>query len=156
MGHAAQTHILVVDDESGVCEFLTRTLTEHGYRVTATTNPVDALRIISEKGPPDLLLTDLKMPMMDGDALAARARTANPDLPVLYLTGFADQLFLGKPLLWSREAFLEKPCSPSGILEGVSMLLYGQTVPEPPKPAIMWLSSLRHGLLTLNVTGRRR
>jgi CheY-like chemotaxis protein len=154
----AQSHerILVVDDEASICEFVTRVLTDDGYRVTATTNPLEALRIVSETGAPDLLLTDLKMPMMDGDSLATQLRQMTPDLPVLYLTGFADQLFRGKPFLWYGEAFLEKPCSPIAILEGVSMLLYGRLVPEPPKPAIMSLSSLRQGLLTLNVTGRHR
>ena len=150
------TSLLVVDDEPSVCEFLARALSEAGYLVRTTTSALDALRIVNDAGLPDLLLTDLKMPIMEGDALAARMRHADPDLPVLYLTGFADQLFRDKPVLWEREAFLEKPCSVNGVLEAVSMLLYGHLVPQSVDPGIMWFSSLRHGLLTLNVTGRRR
>jgi CheY-like chemotaxis protein len=149
-------YLLVVDDEPGICEFLDRVLGMAGYRVRTTTSPIDALRSVTETGAPDLLLTDLKMPMMEGDVLAARLRQSDPDLPVLYLTGFADHLFRERPVLWEREAFLEKPCSPDGVLEAVSMLLYGHLVPHSVDPGIMWFSSLRHGLLTLNVTGRRR
>jgi CheY-like chemotaxis protein len=96
------------------------------------------------------------MPVMQGDVLAARLRQSDPDLPVLYLTGFAEHLFRERPVLWEREAFLEKPSSPDGVLEAVSMLLYGHLVKETVDLGIMWFSSLRHGLLTLNVTGRRR
>ena len=156
MSRHKSPYLLVVDDEPSVCEFLSRALGESGYRVRTTTNPLEALRIVAETGPPDLLLTDLKMPIMEGDVLAARMRQSDPDLPVLYLTGFADQLFRERHILWEREAFLEKPSSVDGLLEAVSLLLYGRVVPSSVDPGIMWVSSLTHGLLTLNVTGRRR
>jgi CheY-like chemotaxis protein len=149
-------HILVVDDEPSICEFLTLVLGGFaGFRVTTTTSPSDALRrATSERF--DLLLTDLKMPEMYGDELAARVRQARPDLPVLYLTGFSDDLFRNRRVLWAREAYLDKPASPDAIVEAVRLLLEPPAVSEPSKAGIMWLSSLKHGLLTLNVSGRHR
>ncbi len=52
-------------------------------------------------------------------------RTIDPDAKVLYLTGHADQLFTGKPILWEHEAFIEKPVTTKGLREAVSMLLFG-------------------------------
>jgi two-component system cell cycle sensor histidine kinase/response regulator CckA len=129
--------------------------------VKTTTQPVDALRVAEAEGRPDLLLTDLKMPMMDGDALAARVREIHPDVPVLFLTGFSEQLFRDKGVLRDRQAFLDKPASPMAVLEAVEMLLTSAppappAPPEPAKPGIMWLSSLMRGLLALNVSGRHR
>ncbi|PYQ82254.1 MAG: hypothetical protein DMG03_18110, partial [Acidobacteria bacterium] len=54
-----------------------------------------------------------------------RLRQREPDLKVLYLTGFADQLFTERGALWRDEAFLEKPCTVNGLLEAVSMILSG-------------------------------
>ena len=68
---------------------------------------------------------------MAGDELASRLRQRDPDLKVLYLTGYADQLFKSKHTLWDGEAFLEKPCSIGGLLEAVSLLLRGKVSSEP-------------------------
>ena len=75
--------------------------------------------------PFDLLLTDLMMPQMTGDELARRLRVGHPSLKVLYLTGFSDRLFKEKVTLWADEAFLDKPCSVKGLLQAVSLLLFG-------------------------------
>ena len=45
---------------------------------------------------------------------------------MLYLTGFSDRLFKEKVTLWADEAFLEKPCSVTGLLQAVSLLLFGR------------------------------
>jgi DNA-binding NarL/FixJ family response regulator len=93
---------------------------------------------------------------MYGDELAAKIRQVRPDIPVLYLTGFSGELFRNRRVLWAREAFLDKPASPDAIVEAVRQLLSPPAMSEPPKAGIMWLSSLKHGLLTLNVSGRHR
>jgi DNA-binding NarL/FixJ family response regulator len=66
------------------------------------------------------------MPQMGGDELARRMRSREPDLKVLYLTGFSDALFKEKTVLWQDEAYLDKPCSVKGLLEAVSLLLNGR------------------------------
>jgi hypothetical protein len=67
------------------------------------------------------------MPDMHGDELARRLLCREPDLKVLYFTGFSDQLFTDKTTLWENEAFIEKPVTTKGLLEAVSMMLSGDT-----------------------------
>ena len=64
---------------------------------------------------------------MTGDELAQQLRRRQPDCKVLYFTGFTDQLFASKDTLWEAEAFIEKPATPTALLEAVSLLLYGHT-----------------------------
>jgi CheY-like chemotaxis protein len=132
--------ILVVDDEPQICEFVSRILSDAGYQVTTAADGPTAIAAVTQQGAPELLLTDFKMPRMDGDELAARLRQSWPDLKVLYLTGYSQALFGNRALLWEGEAFLGKPCSPAELLEAVSMLLFNRTsatVAELPQaPAI--------------------
>jgi two-component system cell cycle sensor histidine kinase/response regulator CckA len=86
----------------------------------------EALEVASKLDSLDLLLTDVMMPQMSGDELARRLRLNQPALKVLYLTGFSDRLFKEKVTLWEDEAFLEKPCSVKGLLQAVSLLMFGQ------------------------------
>ena len=116
--------ILVVDDEPSVVEFAQRVLQTAGYGIVTATSGDAAIELCSRDGMPDLLVTDMKMPRMDGDELASKLRQQEPDLKVLYLTGFADLLFKNKEMLWDGEAYLEKPCTIVGLLEAVSLLLY--------------------------------
>jgi two-component system cell cycle sensor histidine kinase/response regulator CckA len=124
----AVVRILVVDDEASIVEFADKVLRVAGYETMTATSGDAALKACETHGLPDLLLTDVKMPRMEGDELAARLRQMDPDLKVLYLTGYADQLFKSKPVLWDGEAFLEKPCTIDGLLEAVAQLLNGQAV----------------------------
>ena len=114
---AAPTEVLVVDDEPPIREFAPRVLENAGYRVTTAGDGAEAIASVREHGAPALLLTDLKMPEMDGDELAARLRRATPDLKVLYLTGYRQTLFAQpRHAVGRRKAFLEKPCSPAALL----------------------------------------
>jgi two-component system cell cycle sensor histidine kinase/response regulator CckA len=67
------------------------------------------------------------MPQMSGDELERQLRHANPDVKVLYFTGYSDQLFKEKLTLWEHEAFIEKLVTVKGLLEAVAMLLFGHT-----------------------------
>jgi two-component system cell cycle sensor histidine kinase/response regulator CckA len=84
--------ILVVDDEKDVRQ-LVRILAERaGYRVTEAGSGEQALEILQQKLlEPQLLLTDIVMPGMSGLALAARAHQLRPSLPVLFMSGFANE-----------------------------------------------------------------
>src|SRR5262249_6780180 len=79
--------ILVVDDEPDMVENCTRILRRAGYRVLATTDPERALALI-ESDRPDLVLTDLKMPGLDGMELMRRAHELDPTLPIIMITAF--------------------------------------------------------------------
>jgi len=84
--------ILVVDDEKDIRQ-LVRILAERaGYRVTEAASGDEALQILQEKLlEPQLLLTDIVMPGMSGLTLAARAHQLRPSLPVMFMSGFANE-----------------------------------------------------------------
>ena len=82
------TRVVIVDDEPDMVENCARILGRVGYQCLTTTEPARALAVIEEERP-DLLITDLKMPGMDGMELLKRARAIDPTLPVIVITAFA-------------------------------------------------------------------
>ena len=80
--------ILVLDDEADMVENCRRILSRDGYECLTTTDAEEALRLI-ESERPDLVLTDLKMPTIDGLEMLARVRELSPQTPVIMLTAFA-------------------------------------------------------------------
>jgi CheY-like chemotaxis protein len=115
--------VLIVDDDDLVLRYASRVLREAGYKVVTACGASEAMAVASTDGPFDVLLTDLMMPRMNGDELARRLRVGQPDMAVLYFTGFSDRLFLERDRLWAGEAFLDKPCSPRGLVEAVAQVL---------------------------------
>jgi CheY-like chemotaxis protein len=84
--------ILIAEDEEPVRVLLTRALAEDGHFVVAAADGAEALDLLqNERGGFDLLLADIKMPMMDGIALSLAVARDFPDLPILLMTGYADQ-----------------------------------------------------------------
>ena len=84
--------ILIAEDEIAVRALVTRALTQDGHDVVATSDGSEALEAFTAaNGRFDLLLTDIKMPAMDGIALALAVARENPELPILLMTGYADQ-----------------------------------------------------------------
>ena len=126
--------VLVVDDEELVRKFVERVLREAGYRTATASDGPEALEVAATLESFDILVTDVMMPQMNGDELARRIRLSTPGVKVLYLTGFSDRLFKEKTMLLADEAFLEKPCGAKGLLQAVSLLLFGrfETPPEEP------------------------
>ena len=119
--------VLVVDDEESVRRFAEGALYHAGYEVAVASEGSEALRIAEEQGPFDLLLADVVMREMQGDELARQVRRLYPDMRVLYFTGYSDRLFEDRKVLWGKEAFVEKPVSMNGLLEAVSLILFGHT-----------------------------
>ncbi len=119
--------VLIVDDEPTVVQFAERTLQIAGYETITADDGDSALVAAGQCDHVDLLLTDLVMPNMPGDELARTLRRQDPDLPVLYLTGFSDRLFKDRSQLWANEAYVDKPISMNALLEAVSLALFGHT-----------------------------
>jgi len=117
---------LVVDDEELVIKFVERVLREAGYDTATASDGPEALDVAAGAETFDILVTDVMMPQMTGDELARQIRASTPEIKVLYLTGFSDRLFKEKVTLWADEAFLDKPSSVKGLLEAVSLLLFGR------------------------------
>jgi two-component system cell cycle sensor histidine kinase/response regulator CckA len=122
--------ILVIDDEEGIRMFVERVLEGAGYTVVVAPDGPAALHAAESIDSLDLIVTDVMMPEMSGCELARRLRLKNPDLKVLYVTGYTDRLFEEKVMMWENEAFVEKPCSVKALLEGVS-LLWSQHINAP-------------------------
>jgi two-component system cell cycle response regulator CpdR len=84
--------ILVAEDDDTIRDLVVRALTEDGHELTAVANGAAALDALNQQnGGFDLLLTDVKMPIMDGIALALAAGRDHPDVAIMLMTGFADQ-----------------------------------------------------------------
>src|SRR5262245_17694497 len=91
VGH--QPTVLIVDDEEAMARFVETILRAAGYHTLVATSGHDAIETAEHVGDFDLLVTDFRMPAMNGDELARQMRRLKPDLNVLYLTGFSDALF---------------------------------------------------------------
>ncbi len=84
--------ILLAEDEESLCAMCARALAADGHAVKAARDGAEALDLLTrEQGGFDLLLTDVRMPVMDGIALALAAARDFPDLTILLMSGFADQ-----------------------------------------------------------------
>ena len=84
--------ILIAEDEESVRMLVARALMDDGHDVTETADGAEALDALNSASRPfDLLLTDIKMPIMDGIALALATARDFPELPILLMTGYADQ-----------------------------------------------------------------
>jgi CheY-like chemotaxis protein len=135
---ARPSRVLIVDDEEPMRELLDRVLRTAGYDTLLACGGAEALAVAKAGEAFDLLLTDLMMPGMSGDELARELHRQRPFLKVLYLTGFSDRLFDLRPVLWSNEAFIDKPVTVTALREAVSQALFGHTRGLPstdPEPA---------------------
>jgi two-component system, cell cycle response regulator CpdR len=84
--------ILVADDEEAIRNLLARALRQDGHEVMTACDGADALGLlVRENGAFELLLTDIRMPVMDGIALALAAARDHPAVTILLMTGYADQ-----------------------------------------------------------------
>ena len=111
--------ILVAEDDAAIGAIIRRVLSEHGYSVVLVTGGSAALHVLEDPAARiDLLLTDVVMPGMSGRELAERATASRPDLPVLFMSGYADGLF-AQPMVDSDVELLEKPFSPQVLLTAI-------------------------------------
>jgi two-component system, cell cycle sensor histidine kinase and response regulator CckA len=108
--------ILLVEDETMVRAVAERALTRHGYKVLTAENGEAALEILEREGPVDLMISDVVMPTMDGPTTVRQARKTYPDLPILFISGYAEEQ-LRKSIDLERVAFLAKPFSVQKLAE---------------------------------------
>jgi CheY-like chemotaxis protein len=128
--------VLLVEDELPVREIARECLQAVGIAVIEARSPADALRIAgSHPGKIDLLLTDIVMPEMRGNELAERLREQQPDLKVLFMSGYAYDASLAKVPRSEDTGFLQKPFSIAGLYSSVSELL-GANGPQLRKAVV--------------------
>jgi CheY-like chemotaxis protein len=116
--------ILIAEDEAPLRGLVTRALAEDGHEVVATADGAEALDALQrEAGRFDLLLADIKMPVMDGLALALATARDYPALPILLMTGFADQRERASGLEALVSDVISKPFSVAEIKFAVAAAL---------------------------------
>jgi PAS domain S-box-containing protein len=123
-------HVLLVDDEEALVQILTRFLYDLGYRISAFTSPVEALKAFKESPHEfDLILSDLTMPNLTGVDLAQEVAAIRPGLPFLLCTGFSENITAERAkVLGIREVVL-KPILRRPLAESVRRALDGASSP---------------------------
>jgi CheY-like chemotaxis protein len=118
--------ILLVEDDDMVRRLARRALEQHGYTVLAARVPSEAVRLFREwREPISLLLTDVVMPEMSGQALAEQLLRSHPDIKVLYTSGYTDNALVKHGVLEAGLAFLGKPFTPAELVRQVGQVLGG-------------------------------
>lgn len=116
--------VLIADDEDSMRLLVARAIAMDGHDVVTAQDGAEALEILNgDAGGFDLLLTDIKMPVMDGIALALSAARDFPDLTILLMTGFADQRERASGLDAIVHDVITKPFSVADIRGAVARAL---------------------------------
>lgn len=118
--------VLAVDDEPDMLENLARIFRRSPYLCMTAANGQDALAIV-QRCHPDLILTDLRMPGMDGLALLRAAKRLAPATPVLVFTAYASESAASEAAHAGAAAFITKPFSGAHLLQSVERALGQRT-----------------------------
>ena len=116
--------ILFVEDEASVCDITKQSLERLGYRVETRTDPLEALeRFKRDPFRYDLVITDMTMPRMTGDKLAAELLRIRPEVPVLLCTGFSERITESAALKMGIKGFIMKPVAVAEIARKIREVL---------------------------------
>jgi two-component system cell cycle sensor histidine kinase/response regulator CckA len=117
--------ILFVDDESAVRSYVRAALTNAGFDVSIASDGEEALQLINDlSGEIDLLVTDIRMPKMDGICLADAVADLYPQIPVLFISGYPFDLEAEERKHPAKSCgFLKKPFLPQPLFEAVRKCL---------------------------------
>jgi len=117
--------ILIAEDEESLRRFVARALMIDGHEVVEAGDGAEALDYVKTEGF-DLLLSDIRMPIMDGIALATATAELVPQMPILLMTGFAEQRERAEPLMRIVVDVVEKPFTLPQIRQAVTNALVKQ------------------------------
>lgn len=116
--------VLVVEDDAAVRLMVRRVLIERGYKVREAADGAAALRLLERSTDRiDLIVTDIVMPELGGPDLARRVRVRDPQLPVLYMSGYTEDAALRQSFLDPDTPFIQKPFAPRALAKHVRDLL---------------------------------
>jgi two-component system, cell cycle response regulator CpdR len=113
--------ILIAEDEDGIRTLIARALRQDGHDVMTANDGAQALDVLArEQGAFELLLTDIRMPVMDGIALAYAAARQHPAVTILVMTGYADQRERAQDLEALIHDVIAKPFSLGAVRRAVN------------------------------------
>jgi two-component system cell cycle sensor histidine kinase/response regulator CckA len=116
--------ILLVEDDDGVRHLVKLNLEKQGYTILDAGNGQAAIDLLEGyNGPLHLVITDVVMPVMDGRQLVDRLLVRLPDLKVLYVSGYSNDILRRLGIEDDTPAFLQKPFMPPKLIERVRLLL---------------------------------
>jgi CheY-like chemotaxis protein len=123
--------VLVVEDEPAIRGLVRRTLEGAGLVVIEAENGRQALDVFALGGEaPKLVLTDLIMPELNGRELSDLLADLNPQMPVLFMSGYTGDEVLARSLLPDTAPFIQKPFAPDELLQRVRGMLAATPAPE--------------------------
>ncbi len=130
--------ILLVEDEAGVRDLVRDELRKLGYRVLEAKNGIEACLLATQQaGLIHLLLTDVVMPGMSGREVAQHLLVIEPDLRVLFISGYTDDVGVCAGMEDRRTAFLQKPFTPEVLAKTIRELFDYGAAPTAAQPTIL-------------------
>lgn len=120
--------VLVVEDEPGLRRLIAGILRSGGYRVSEAQNGAEAVALM-ESGSThiDLVITDVIMPVMGGRDLAKRAQSLQPDVKIMFISGYSDRVLTKNEVLEPGLNYLPKPFTPEILRQRVRQVLEAKT-----------------------------
>ncbi|MEQ8470481.1 MAG: response regulator [Marinoscillum sp.] len=120
----SKSKILIIEDDAALCELLD-TYLGPSYEVKATINSLLAWEWLSEGNYPDLILTDFKMPYVNGSELIENLRTSGlyQEIPIIILTGSKDPSLVDHCRTWKIDTIITKPFNPADLLSTIETTL---------------------------------
>jgi CheY-like chemotaxis protein len=127
--------ILLVEDEELLRKPIREILEMNGYHVLEAGNAEEALKLVERYGEAiDLLLTDVVMPGLNGRELADQLLVLQPNLRVLFMSGYTNNMVVHQGILEEGLAFLEKPFTPEALAVKIRQVLRGVPLRRGPVP----------------------
>jgi DNA-binding NtrC family response regulator len=123
--------VLAIDDEAIVLESIRRVLTEEGFEVTVSLNAKAGIRMAAENSF-DIVLSDIRMPDVDGLTVIRDVKRNKPDMPVLIITGYASVASAVQAMKLGAINYIEKPFAPEELVRAVVSAIEASTnaIPE--------------------------
>ncbi len=131
--------VLIVEDEESLCQLVRKMVEKYGYEVTNTTNSMEALGWIKDGFKPDLIVTDVVMPEMNGKELSDKICSILPEQKVLFMSGFTDNAIERHGVLDPGVPFIQKPFSSVEIAFQIKKLLTSPLEKDNKKVRILML-----------------
>ncbi|NQU66929.1 MAG: response regulator [Candidatus Marinimicrobia bacterium] len=130
-------HILIVEDEESVRSLVKDMLISIDYKISLAANGIEALQLVKDGLKPDLILTDVVMPEMGGAELKTHILKINPDLKVIFMSGYSDNAIGRRGEIDSTFNFIQKPFTAHDLFTKIHGVLQNGKAERPKKRILM-------------------